>query len=161
MTSCMMQNSHEIREFVWLYDWLRAAQRPSAIGVVRRIEGVQSDTTQLNSTRRRVELCRYKRGFMQLLQHRVITSEQNAFAQERFVSHWWWQSACRNWVWYKSIPESVSVEPIIASAVIVAVCHTSYFERCTQQIIGCVDDALFNAVPSVYIQTLSQNIALT
>ena len=34
-------------------DWLRAAQRPSAIGVV---EGVQSDATQLNSTRRPVEL---------------------------------------------------------------------------------------------------------
>ena len=74
MTSCMMQNNHEIREFVWLYDrivnllnyssrmsvinneltclatnWLRAAQRPSAIGVVRRIEGVQSDATQLDA----------------------------------------------------------------------------------------------------------------
>ena len=35
-------------------DWLRAAQRPSAIGVVRR-RGVQSDSTD-NSTRRRVEL---------------------------------------------------------------------------------------------------------
>jgi len=31
-------------------DWLRAAQRPSAIGVV---QGVQSDATQLNSTERR------------------------------------------------------------------------------------------------------------
>ena len=55
-------------------DWLRAAQRPSAIGVV---DGVQSNATQLNSTGCRrgvqsdsthnstqldVELCRYKRG---------------------------------------------------------------------------------------------------
>jgi len=30
-------------------NWLRAAQRPSAIGVVRRIEGVQSDATQLDA----------------------------------------------------------------------------------------------------------------
>ena len=36
-------------------DWLRAAQRPSAIGVVRR-RGVQSDATQLNSTRPPVQL---------------------------------------------------------------------------------------------------------
>jgi len=94
-----MQNSHEIREFVWLYDridtmeswteelenkltgielqqlnecykqrtdllstdWLRAAQRPSASASCV-VEGVQSDATQINSTRRRVELCRYKRG---------------------------------------------------------------------------------------------------
>ena len=85
-----MQNSHEIREFVWLYDridimeswteelenkliellqqnecykqrtdllstdWLRAAQRPSAIGVVRR-RGCpkRRNSTQLNSTGRR------------------------------------------------------------------------------------------------------------
>jgi len=85
MTSCMMQNSHEIREFVWLYDridiieswteelenklielqqrnewykqrtdllstdWLRAAQCPSAIGVVRR-RATQLNSTQLNWT---------------------------------------------------------------------------------------------------------------
>ena len=36
------------------------ARRRSASCVV---EGVQSDATQLNSTRRPVELCRYKRGF--------------------------------------------------------------------------------------------------
>jgi len=87
-----MQNSHEIREFVWLYDridimesrteelenklielsqqnecykqrtdllstdWLRAAQRLSAFGVVRRRGCPKRLNSQLNSTRRRVEL---------------------------------------------------------------------------------------------------------
>ena len=44
-------------------DWLRAAQRPSVIGVVRRRGCPKQLNSQLNSTRRRVELCRYKRGF--------------------------------------------------------------------------------------------------
>ena len=101
-----MQNSHEIRDFVWLYDridimeswteenqkinllnvapevqnecykqrtdllstdWLRAAQSPSAIGVVRRRGCPNSKATQLNSTSSWVELCRYKRDFSLLL----------------------------------------------------------------------------------------------
>ena len=37
-------------------DWLRAAQRPSAIGVVPRREFPKRLNSQLNSTRRRVEL---------------------------------------------------------------------------------------------------------
>jgi len=94
-----MQNSHEIREFVCLYDridimeswtdelenelielqqqnecykqrtdllstdWLRAAQRPSAISVVRR-RGCpkRRNSTQLDVELSWVELCRYKRG---------------------------------------------------------------------------------------------------
>ena len=78
-----MQNSHEIRKFVWLYDridimesWteeleinsLNYSSRMSVINneltclaltgcePLNAVEGVQSDATQLNSTRRRVEL---------------------------------------------------------------------------------------------------------
>ena len=56
-------------------DWLRAAQRPSAIGVVRRRGCAKRLDSQLNSTRRRVELFRYKRGFRLLSVRGVLTNE--------------------------------------------------------------------------------------
>jgi len=100
-------------ELTCLYstDWLRAAQRPSAIGVVRRRGcpkrrnstqlnstgrrgGVQSDSTH-NSTRRRVELswvelCRYKRDLTYPPLHLWL----------RMMQIWHWNGEKFKWLFF-------------------------------------------------------------
>ena len=73
---------------------------------------VYSDTTQLNSTRRRVELswvqlCRYKRGFSSSAAHIPSQTRSHQWL-EQFVIRciWWYQKI---WIWLQDRQESPAV----------------------------------------------------